>query len=63
MTFSAYNASLAIHLLNVFDDPHHARKAQAAQQSDAAPIELVPVEDAIWREIPQIAPPVAEDQV
>ena len=60
MTNPAHNALHDVHLFDHLAEKHRNRVRQAAQQSDAEPIE-----DAIWHEIPQIMPPagpVAEDK-
>lgn len=61
MTNPAHNALNDVHLFDHLVEKHRNRVRQAAQQSDAEPIE-----DAIWHEIPQIMPPadtVTEDRV
>lgn len=61
MTDPAHNVLHDVHLFDHLAEKHRNRVRQAAQQSDAEPIE-----DAIWHEIPQIMPPAdptAEDRV
>ena len=40
MTFSAYNALGAVHVLDQLAEQHRTRMAQAGQQSDVEPVKL-----------------------
>lgn len=58
MTNPAHNALHDVHLSDHLAEKHRNRVRQAAQQSDAEPIE-----DAIWHEIPELAPLAPEQEM